>query len=252
MKIELRRAALTYQAPDGEVAALRDVTFGVADGEFVSIVGPSGCGKSTLLALIAGIERPSGGEVLVDGEPVRAPTGKAGLMPQRDQLFDWRTIWGNVTLGLEIRHENTPARRDAVRALLTQYRLDGFARKLPNQLSGGMRQRCALIRTLATDPRILLLDEPFSALDYQTRLSVSDDIHNIIRREGKTALLVTHDISESVSMSDRVVVLSARPGRVKAIHDLSELRGLTPMQRRDHALFHTYFNAIWKELELSA
>ena len=175
MKIELRRAALTYQAPDGEVAALRDVTFGVADGEFVSIVGPSGCGKSTLLALIAGIERPSGGEVLVDGEPVRAPTGKAGLMPQRDQLFDWRTIWGNVTLGLEIRHENTPARRDAVRALLTQYRLDGFARKLPNQLSGGMRQRCALIRTLATSPDVLLLDEPFSALDYQTRLAVSSE-----------------------------------------------------------------------------
>ena len=114
MKIELRRAAMTYQAPDGEVAALRDVTFGVADGEFVSIVGPSGCGKSTLLALIAGIEHPSGGEVLVDGEPVRAPTGKAGLMPQRDQLFDWRTIWGNVTLGLEVRHENTPARRDSV------------------------------------------------------------------------------------------------------------------------------------------
>ena len=252
MKIELRRAAMTYQAPDGEVAALRDVTFGVADGEFVSIVGPSGCGKSTLLALIAGIEHPSGGEVLVDGEPVRAPTGKAGLMPQRDQLFDWRTIWGNVTLGLEVRHENTPARRDGVHDLLEQYQLAGFARKLPNQLSGGMRQRCALIRTLATDPRILLLDEPFSALDYQTRLSVSDDIHNIIRREGKTALLVTHDISESVSMSDRVVVLSARPGRVKAIHDLSELRGLTPMQRRDHALFHTYFNAIWKELELSA
>ena len=165
MKIELRRAAMTYQAPDGEVAALRDVTFGVADGEFVSIVGPSGCGKSTLLALIAGIEHPSGGEVLVDGEPVRAPTGKAGLMPQRDQLFDWRTIWGNVTLGLEVRHENTPARRDGVHDLLEQYQLSGFARKLPNQLSGGMRQRCALIRTLATSPDVLLLDEPFSALD---------------------------------------------------------------------------------------
>ena len=158
MKIELRRAAMTYQAPDGEVAALRDVTFGVADGEFVSIVGPSGCGKSTLLALIAGIEHPSGGEVLVDGEPVRAPTGKAGLMPQRDQLFDWRTIWGNVTLGLEVRHENTPARRDGVHDLLEQYQLAGFARKLPNQLSGGMRQRCALIRTLATSPDVLLLD----------------------------------------------------------------------------------------------
>lgn len=200
MKIELRRAAMTYQAPDGEVAALRDVTFGVADGEFVSIVGPSGCGKSTLLALIAGIEHPSGGEVLVDGEPVRAPTGKAGLMPQRDQLFDWRTIWGNVTLGLEVRHENTPEHRGGVHDLLEQYQLAGFARKLPNQLSGGMRQRCALIRTLATSPDVLLLDEPFSALDYQTRLAVSGDISQIIRREHKTALLVTHDISEAIGL----------------------------------------------------
>ena len=250
MKIELRRAALTYQAPDGEVAALRDVTFGVADGEFVSIVGPSGCGKSTLLALIAGIERPSGGEVLVDGEPVRAPTGKAGLMPQRDQLFDWRTIWGNVTLGLEIRHENTPARRDAVRALLTQYRLDGFARKLPNQLSGGMRQRCALIRTLATSPDVLLLDEPFSA--HQTRLAVSGDIAQIIRREHKTALLVTHDISEAISLSDRIVVLTHRPATVKAIHDLGALRAVPPLQRRSRAEFQTLFNQIWEELDVNA
>ena len=232
MKIELRRAALTYQAPDGEVAALRDVTFGVADGEFVSIVGPSGCGKSTLLALIAGIEHPSGGEVLVDGEPVRAPTGKAGLMPQRDQLFDWRTIWGNVTLGLEVRHENTPARRDGVHDLLEQYQLSGFARKLPNQLSGGMRQRCALIRTLATSPDVLLLDEPFSALDYQTRLAVSGDISQIIRREHKTALLVTHDISEAISLSDRIIVLSHRPATVKAIHDLGALRTVPPLERR--------------------
>ena len=232
MKIELRRAAMTYQAPDGEVAALQDVTFGVADGEFVSIVGPSGCGKSTLLALIAGIEHPSGGEVLVDGEPVRAPTGKAGLMPQRDQLFDWRTIWGNVTLGLEVRHENTPARREGVHDLLEQYQLAGFARKLPNQLSGGMRQRCALIRTLATSPDVLLLDEPFSALDYQTRLAVSGDISQIIRREHKTALLVTHDISEAISLSDRIVVLSHRPATVKAIHDLGALRTVPPLERR--------------------
>ena len=232
MKIELRRAAMTYQAPDGEVAALQDVTFGVADGEFVSIVGPSGCGKSTLLALIAGIEHPSGGEVLVDGEPVRAPTGKAGLMPQRDQLFDWRTIWGNVTLGLEVRHENTPEHRGGVHDLLEQYQLAGFARKLPNQLSGGMRQRCALIRTLATSPDVLLLDEPFSALDYQTRLAVSGDISQIIRREHKTALLVTHDISEAISLSDRIVVLSHRPATVKAIHDLGALRTVPPLERR--------------------
>ena len=204
----------------------------MADGEFVSIVGPSGCGKSTLLALIAGIEHPSGGEVLVDGEPVRAPTGKAGLMPQRDQLFDWRTIWGNVTLGLEVRHENTPEHRGGVHDLLEQYQLAGFARKLPNQLSGGMRQRCALIRTLATSPDVLLLDEPFSALDYQTRLAVSGDISQIIRREHKTALLVTHDISEAISLSDRIVVLSHRPATVKAIHALGALRTVPPLERR--------------------
>ena len=250
MKIELRRAAMTYQAPDGEVAALRDVTFGVADGEFVSIVGPSGCGKSTLLALIAGIEHPSGGEVLVDGEPVRAPTGKAGLMPQRDQLFDWRTIWGNVTLGLTVRGENTPQRQAHVRELLERYGLADFAQKRPSQLSGGMRQRCALIRTLAAQPKVLLLDEPFSALDYQTRLAVSADIYRIIRQEGKTALLVTHDISEAISLSDRVVVLSHRPAVVKSIHRLTQLQGVPPLQRGDHPAFAGYFKSIWKELEV--
>ena len=170
-------------------------------------------------------------------------------MPQRDQLFDWRTIWGNVTLGLEVRHENTPARREGVHDLLEQYKLAGFARKLPNQLSGGMRQRCALIRTLATSPDVLLLDEPFSALDYQTRLAVSGDISQIIRREHKTALLVTHDISEAISLSDRIFVLSARPAVVKNVHDLAKLRGLPPLERRDTEAFHTYFQAIWKELD---
>ena len=249
MKIELRRAAMTYQAPDGEVAALRDVTFGVADGEFVSIVGPSGCGKSTLLALIAGIEHPSGGEVLVDGEPVRAPTGKAGLMPQRDQLFDWRTIWGNVTLGLEIRHENTPARREGVHDLLEQYQLAGFARKLPNQLSGGMRQRAALIRTLATRPRLLLLDEAFSALDYQTRLAVTDDVYRILKGENITAIMVTHDIPESISMSDRDLVLTRRPAKIKNIHAIDFGPNRSPLACRDDPKFNQYFNLIWKELD---
>ena len=240
-----------FQYTEAKLPILRQVGGGIPAGRCVVLCGGSGCGKSTLLALIAGIERPSGGEVLVDGEPVRAPTGKAGLMPQRDQLFDWRTIWGNVTLGLEIRHENTPARRDAVRALLTQYRLDGFARKLPNQLSGGMRQRCALIRTLATSPDVLLLDEPFSALDYQTRLAVSGDIAQIIRREHKTALLVTHDISEAISLSDRIVVLTHRPATVKAIHDLGALRAVPPLQRRSRAEFQTLFNQIWEELDVN-
>ena len=186
MKIELRRAAMTYQAPDGEVAALQDVTFGVADGEFVSIVGPSGCGKTTFLKTLNGL-----------------------------------------------------------------YQLAGFARKLPNQLSGGMRQRCALIRTLATSPDVLLLDEPFSALDYQTRLAVSGDISQIIRREHKTALLVTHDISEAISLSDRIVVLSHRPATVKAIHDLGALRTVPPLERRSRPEFQALFNQIWEELDVN-
>ena len=153
--IQILHAAFVYQSPDGEVEALRDVSFDVQEGEFCSIVGPSGCGKSTLLSALAGLERLSGGSLELDGEPVCGPSRKVGFMPQRDQLFEWRSIWGNVTLGLEIRHENTPARRDSVHDLLEQYQLSGFARKLPNQLSGGMRQRCALIRTLATSPASL-------------------------------------------------------------------------------------------------
>ena len=206
MMIALEHVALTYQSPDGEIEALRDVSFEMEEGEFVSIVGPSGCGKSTLLSLISGLEPPTSGQILVDGNPVTAPSSRVGLMPQRDQLFEWRTIWGNVTLGLELRGERDRAAYDRARELLEQYGLGAFAQKRPSQLSGGMRQRCALIRTMATQPRILLLDEPFSALDYQTRLSVSADIHAIIRQEHKTALLVTHDISEAISLSDRVVV----------------------------------------------
>ena len=250
MMIDLQHVALTYQSPDGEVEALRDISFQMEEGEFVSIVGPSGCGKSTLLSLIAGLERPTAGSILVDGEAVRAPTSKAGFMPQQDQLFPWQTIWGNVTLGLAIRQGNTPEAQSRVRELLVRYGLTDFSEKLPGQLSGGMRQRCALIRTLAADPKILLLDESFSALDYQTRLSVSADICRIIRQERKTALLVTHDISEAISMSDRVVVLSRRPAVIRAIHDLAPLRGLSPMERRDSEAFRGFFNLIWKELDL--
>lgn len=250
MMIALEHVALTYQSPDGEIEALRDVSFAVEEGEFVSIVGPSGCGKSTLLSLICGLEPPTGGRVLVGGEPVAAPSGRVGLMPQRDQLFNWRTIWGNVTLGLELTGEQAGSAR--VRDLLEQYGLGAFVQKRPAQLSGGMRQRCALIRTLATGPQLLLLDEPFSALDYQTRLSVSADIHAIIRREHKTALLVTHDISEAVSLSDRVVVLSRRPAVVRAIHDLEPLRPLSPMERRSAPAFRAFFDLIWKELDVNA
>lgn len=250
MMIDLRQVALTYQAPDGEVEALKDITLAVEDGEFVSIIGPSGCGKSTLLALIAGLEAPVAGTVMVDGEIVTAPSTKIGFMPQRDQLFPWRSIWGNVILGLELRRLNTPERQNHVRTLLDRYGLAGFAEKQPAQLSGGMRQRCALIRTLAAEPKILLLDEPFSALDHQTRLSVSQDIHRIIRQEKKTSLLVTHDISEAISLSDRIVVLSHRPAVIKQIHDLSALRRYAPMERRSQPEFQTLFNQLWKELDV--
>lgn len=250
MMIHLLHAAFVYQAPDGEVEALRDVSLDVEEGEFCSIVGPSGCGKSTLLSVLAGLETLTGGEVTVDGETLRGPSPKVGFMPQQDQLFPWRSIWDNVTLALAVRGENTPENQDRVRSLLERYGLWAFRDKRPGQLSGGMRQRCALIRTLAADPRILLLDEPFSALDYQTRLAVSADIWHIIRQEGKTALLVTHDIAEAVSMSDRVVVLSRRPAVVKAVFDMGALKSLPPMERRDTPQFHTFFNAIWKELDI--
>ena len=243
--IQLLHAAFVYQSPDGEVEALRDVSFDVQEGEFCSIVGPSGCGKSTLLSALAGLEPLTGGRVELKGEPVCGPSRKVGFMPQRDQLFEWRSIWSNVTLGLTVRGENTPQRQAHVRELLERYGLADFAGKRPSQLSGGMRQRCALIRTLAAQPKVLLLDEPFSALDYQTRLAVSADIYRIIRQEGKTALLVTHDISEAISLSDRVVVLSHRPAVVKSIHRLTQLQGVPPLQRRDHPAFAGYGGRSW-------
>ena len=252
MSVRIEHLSKTFQSPDGEVCAIADITLNIRDGEFISIVGPSGCGKSTLLSIIAGLDPPSAGAVYIDGEKICKPSSKIGYMPQKDHLFPWRTIWGNITLGLEISRTKTRERTEHASELLQRYGLADFAHKTPSQLSGGMRQRCALIRTLATSPGLLLLDEPFSALDYQTRLSVSDDINTIIRQEEKTALLVTHDISESISMSDRVIVLSKRPATVKAIFDLSELSGLLPMERRSHSLFKTFFNQIWKELDANA
>lgn len=250
MTVRFEHLQKTFQSAEGEVRALEDISFSVEEGSFVSIVGPSGCGKSTILNILAGLEEPTAGQVLLDDIPVTGTTDRIGYMPQKDQLFPWRTIWGNVTLGLEILKMKQPQHLNRVREQLRRYGLAEFEKSLPSQLSGGMRQRCALIRTLATDPGLLLLDEPFSALDYQTRLSVSDDIHAIIRQEEKTAILVTHDISEAISMSDRVIVLSARPGRVRWICELQPLQGLSPMERRDHPSFHRFFNEIWKELDL--
>ncbi len=240
--MEVTALSLKYQTPAGEVEALADVSFSIAPGEFVSIVGPSGCGKSTLLSAIAGLVGPYSGQITVAGG-----RGSIGYMLQRDHLFEWRTIWRNALLGLEVRGSLTPETEGLARRLLQTYGLWEFKDSYPRQLSGGMRQRAALIRTLATSPSVLLLDEAFSALDYQTRLAVTEDISGIIRREGVTTLLVTHDISEAVSLSDRVIVLTPRPGQVRAIHSV-DMPNESPRERRNDPAFRTYFNTIWKEL----
>ena len=250
--ISLHHAAVVYQSPESEVEAVKDVSFDLEEGEFVSLVGPSGCGKSTLLSVIAGLEPLTGGTAEIGGRVITGTSPAIGLMPQQDQLFEWETIRRNVLLGLRIHGDRDPAHIARVEGLLDRYGLAAFADKRPSQLSGGMRQRCALIRTLATDPRLLLLDEPFSALDYQTRLQVTDHIWKILREQEKTALLVTHDISEAVSMSDRVIVLSRRPAVVKAVVDVGELRGLPPLVRRENPAFSAYFDQIWRELDIHA
>ena len=213
--IQILHSAFVYQSPDGEVEALRDVSFDVQEGEFCSIVGPSGCGKSTLLSALAGLERLSGGSLELDGEPVCGPSRKVGFMPQRDQLFEWRSIWGNVTLGLTVRGENTPQRQAHVRELLERYGLADFAQKRPSQLSGGMRRRCALIRTLAAQPKVLLLDEPLGALDLRLRKDMQIELKRIQQRVGITFVYVTHDQEEALTMSDTVVVMDK--GRIQQI-----------------------------------
>lgn len=249
--IDIAGLGLTYQAPNGEIQALRDLDLYVDKGEFVCIVGPSGCGKSTLLSILAGLVAPTAGEARIAGQKVAGPSPLVGYMLQADHLFDWRTILENALLGLEIRRELTPASKAYVLDLLATYGLLDFRDKYPRQLSGGMRQRAALIRTLAARPEILLLDEAFSGLDYQTRLAVTEDIHGIIKREGKTALLVTHDIAESISMADRVVVLSARPGTIKSIHRIElTCARRTPIGSRDAPEFRRYFNLIREELDI--
>ena len=200
--LELKNINYSYHTLDGETKALSGISFALTSGEFTAVVGPSGCGKSTLLSLIAGLMKPESGEIFLNGEPLTENSSKIGYMLQHDHLFEWRTVYRNVILGLEIRGALTGESKKKAENLLEQYGLLPFARSRPSELSGGMRQRAALIRTLILEPELLLLDEPFSALDYQTRLTVSDDIGQIIRQSGKTALLVTHDLSEAVSLSD--------------------------------------------------
>lgn len=242
--LRLEHVSVYYHTPQGETEAIRDLSFAVEKGEFVAVVGPSGCGKSTMLSLIMGLNAPSSGQV-------RFPQGPCpmGYMLQRDNLLEWRTLEKNAVLGLEVQHTLTEESRSRTIALLKKYGLGDFLDHYPSQLSGGMRQKAALIRTLALDPALLLLDEPFSALDYQTRLTLADEVLAIIHAEGKTALLVTHDIGEAVSMADRVLIFSDRPATLKREVKLDFPRDMPPLARRETPAFQEHFAAIWKELQ---
>ena len=242
----------SYHELSGETKALENISFTVNPGEFIAIVGPSGCGKSTLLSIIAGLLIPKEGTVSLNGAPIASAKSRIGYMLQKDHLFEWSTVLSIVLWGLEIQKNVTEDTRKKALDLLRTYGLGDFTNAKPSQLSGGMRQRAALIRTLVLEPELLLLDEPFSALDYQTRLSVADDIWKIIKKEQKTAILVTHDLSEAVSMADRILVLSSRPGKlIKDVPIIFEnLKSPSPMNRRNAKEFKSYFNLIWKELNM--
>lgn len=248
--LECKEVSFAYHTVSGEVAALKNISFQVEDGAFLAVVGPSGCGKSTLLSILCRLQEPESGSVFIRGKLLGEHEEiHTGYMPQKDQLFEWRNIYGNITLGLEIQHKMTEENQQYAQDLMKEYGLWEFRHVRPSQLSGGMRQRAALIRTLVLKPELLLLDEPFSALDYQTRLTVSDDIHRILKKEHKTAILVTHDLSEAVSMADQVLVLSGRPAEVVAQIPIElGIENRTPMKSRNAPGFKNYFNQIWKEL----
>jgi len=253
VKVEISNISMNYHSLTSETPALKDISFNVQEGHFLSIVGPSGCGKSTLLNIIAGLITPSKGEILIRNYDDSLSFSKIGYMFQKDQLFDWLTIWDNVLLGLKINHNITDSNVNIVKNLLISYNLWEFRNHHPRELSGGMRQRVALIRTLALRPEVLLLDEPFSALDYQSRLNISNEVYEIIKNEKKTTIMVTHDISEAISMSDEIIVLSNRPAVVvKNIALKFEENFSLPLKRRETGDFRIYFNDIWKELNNNA
>ena len=238
---------LIYQTEKDETEAVRDLTVSVDEGEFIALVGPSGCGKTTVLSMIAGLIKPTSGSVIIDGADADPSAGLVGYMLQRDNLFEWLTIEQNVLLGLSVRKTLNDENKSYALSMLEKYGLGEFRTHFPTHLSGGMRQRAALIRTLAFRPKILLLDEPFSAVDFQTRMTVCDDVYSIIKSEGKTAILVTHDISEAVSMADRVIVLTKRPATVKNIFSV-DIDAPTSLKKRESPRFSEWFDRIWKEV----
>jgi NitT/TauT family transport system ATP-binding protein len=247
--LNLEDVSLTYHSLTGETHALKHITASIKEGEFIAIVGPSGCGKTTILSLICGLMSPTKGNIYIENNLVNKTNNKTGYMFQKDHLFEWRTIMQNILLGFEIKKIKTKEHLAFVNELVQKYGLSEFKHHYPSQLSGGMRQRVALIRTLSLNPKILLLDEPFSALDYQTRLEVCDDVSRIIKQEQKTAIFVTHDIAEAISLADRIFVLSARPATIKKIITVPFSQEHTPLKKREHPMFRVLFEQIYKELK---
>lgn len=241
--LQIKNLKKIYHSKNGETLAVKDFSLDVKEGEFIAIVGPSGCGKSTILSILCGLEDKTSGEInLCKGATI-------GYMLQQDSLFEWRNILKNCLLGLEINKNLTTEKENYVKKLLNTYGLKDFIYSYPESLSGGMRQRVALIRTLANNPSLLLLDEPFSALDYQSRLVISDDIYNILKKEKKTMIIVTHDIAEAISMCDKVIVLSSRPAIIKSIYDIKLEKRSNPINNRKDKNFSYYYDAIWKDID---
>lgn len=248
--IAVKDVTHVYVTPEKASLALESISLTVKPGEFVSLVGPSGCGKTTLLSIISGLFAPTQGTIELAGQKVMGPSAKVGYMLQQDYLFPWRSIYENAVIGLEIQGKRIPEHEQYVDHLLEEMGLLSNKHDSPAQLSGGMRQRVALVRTLATKPDYMLLDEPFSALDYQTKLQLEDLVAKTLKTHKKTALLVTHDISEAIAMSDRVIILEPSPGRIRReVMIPSEIRGLLPFSARDQEGFQRLFQEIWKEFE---
>ena len=244
--LTIKKLSKIYHTNKSEIPAIKDLNLNIKEGEFVAIVGPSGCGKTTLLSILCSLEEKSQGEIIyTQGKQ------KMGYMLQNDTLFPWLNILDNTLLGLKIEKNITKENIQKVTKLLETYGLKDFIKKYPNNLSGGMRQRVALIRTLATNPDILLLDEPFSALDYQTRLAVSDNVWKIIKKEKKTTIMITHDIAEAISMADRIIVLTNRPAKVKSIYTIEMKNKQNPINNRKQKEFQYYYDKIWKDIDIN-
>lgn len=243
--LSIKNIKKIYKTKDGDITAIENVSLDIKSGEIVGIVGTSGCGKSTLLNIIASLDKETSGSIKFDSE-----NPKISYMLQNDALLPWRNILDNATLGLELMHEKNERTKNFVLELLSEYGLEDFVEEKPSSLSGGMRQRVALIRSLATNPDLILLDEPFSALDYYTRLTISEDVHRMLKEFNTTAIIITHDIQEALSLCDRVISLTSRPSTVKNVYDIPFKDELSIQKRRQTSTFNELYEKIWSDLDV--